>query len=254
MSEDLAAASLASNGGGTRGGGRWSPLAGVGGYGSTMRIIKSSGTRSSEHLVPGRAFRHYDISSANILFSCPACTAAEGFGLTYFLFSPPQVELGTPEVFEAAVLPPATAISDGGHLAWFQERVAAWRGRLLGDTLARLSRQISYLLEDEEDLGDLSHSPDEKSFDALLEYLAGHPWIKAPSLTLSRNGYFVAHWRPAGERKARISIEFRGEKRVRWSVADGRDTGVPTVVGGICSILELEGYLERHRNWMRLEG
>jgi hypothetical protein len=140
--------------------------------------------------------------------------------------------------------------TDEGPLARSQRCLNAWTGRLLADTIARLGQQIAYLLEDEEDLSDLSSPPDTKSLDALLSYLASHRWIKAPSLTLSRNGRFVAHWRRANGERARISVEFIDGEHVRWSIADARDARAPTVVGGICSILELDEYLRHRRDWM----
>jgi hypothetical protein len=115
-----------------------------------------------------------------------------------------------------------------------------------------MNRQLSHLLEDEGDLAELLRAPDPKSFEALLTYLAARPWAKAPSMTLTREGFFVANWRPAAQEKARLSVDFLDEERVRWSAVDARDAKSPTMTGGICSILELDEHLGRYRDWLVL--
>lgn len=147
---------------------------------------------------------------------------------------------------------PVSADDEAGTLARFQGMLAAWKGRLFTGTFERLGRQLPYLLDDEEELAALSHTADAASFAALLSYLAVRPWIKAPSLTLTRNGIFVANWRPAAEAKARLSVEFTDEKRVRWSAVDVRNAKSSTMTGGICSVSDLDEHLRCYRSWFCL--
>lgn len=147
---------------------------------------------------------------------------------------------------------PAPADDAAGTLARFQGMLEAWKGRLFTGTFERLGRQLPYLLEDEEELAALSHTADAASFAALLSYLAVRPWIKAPSLTLTRNGTFVANWRPVADAKARLSVEFTDEKRVRWSAVDVRNAHAPTMTGGTCSVSDLDEHLRRYRSWFCL--
>lgn len=147
---------------------------------------------------------------------------------------------------------PVPADDEAGTLARFQGVLETWKGRLFTGTLERVGRQLPYLLEDEEELAALSHTPDAASFVALLSYLAVRPWIKAPSLTLTRNGIFVANWRPAAQSKARLSVEFTDEKRVRWSAVDVRSAQASTMIGGICSVSDLDEHLRCYRSWFCL--
>ena len=147
---------------------------------------------------------------------------------------------------------PAPADDEAGTLARFQGMLEAWKGRLFTGTFERLGRQLPYLLEDEEELAALSRAADAASFAALLSYLAVRAWIKAPSLTLTRNGIFIANWRPTAEAKARLSVEFTDEKRVRWSAVDVRNAKASTMTGGICSVSDLDEHLRRYRSWFCL--
>jgi hypothetical protein len=146
----------------------------------------------------------------------------------------------------------ASVVDDPSTLARFRRILETWRGRLFTGTRDRLDRQLSYLLEDEEDLAELSRTPDPKTFEALLSYLAARQWIKAPSLTLTREGIFVANWRPASVEKARLSIDFLDETRVRWSAVDARKPKAPTMAGGLCSVSDLDEHLRPYRGWLCL--
>ncbi len=128
-------------------------------------------------------------------------------------------------------------------LSRFQQELERWNGRLITGTWEGLLRQLSYLLEDEEDLAD-GAAPDAKSFEALSGYLAARPWVKAPSLTLTRSGIFVGNWRPNSGAKARLFVDFIDEKRVRWSAADAREGKPPASTGGICCSLGMDEHLE----------
>ncbi len=150
-------------------------------------------------------------------------------------------------------MPADASVDETSTLARFRKILETWRGRLFTGTLDRLDRQLSHLLEDEEDLAELSRTPDPRTFEALLSYLAARPWIKAPSLTLTRDGIFVANWRPAREAKARLSLDFLDERRVRWSAADARDERKgPTMAGGVCSLSDLDEHLRPYRGWICL--
>jgi hypothetical protein len=138
---------------------------------------------------------------------------------------------------------------ESSTLSRFQKVLETWNGLLFTNTRERLSRQLTYLLEDEEDLAGAGE-PGARSFEALLGYLSARPWVGAPSLTLTRNGIFVANWRPAAQAKARLSVDFMDENRARWSAADAREGQAPTMTGGICSISELDEYLGRYQSWM----
>lgn len=141
---------------------------------------------------------------------------------------------------------------DTSTLSRFRKTLETWKGHLFTETLNHLDRQLSYLLEEEEDLAELSHAPDPKSFEALLSYLAARPWIKAPSLTLTRNGAFVANWRPTDDAKARLSVDFLDERRVRWSAIDARNPKAPTMAGGTCPASNLDQQLRPYRGWICL--
>jgi hypothetical protein len=147
--------------------------------------------------------------------------------------------------------PSDPAESDSNTLSRFQSVLETWKGRLFTGTWDRLNRQLSYLLEDEEDLAE-SGPPDTRSFEALLSYLAARPWVRAPSVTLTKTGVFVASWRPASGAKARLSVDFMDEKRVRWSAADAREGKTPAVTGGTCSVSELDEHLGKYQSWMSL--
>jgi hypothetical protein len=144
-------------------------------------------------------------------------------------------------------------VEEAGTAARFHKILETWKGRLFTGLMDRLAKQLSYLLGDEEDLAELLRAPDVKSFENFLSYCADRPWVKAPSLTLTRNGNFVANWRPAPHVKARVSIEFMADRRVRWSAADAENTGsLPTIIGGVCSISELDEHLGHYREWTHL--
>ena len=92
---------------------------------------------------------------------------------------------------------------DTSTLSRFRKTLETWKGHLFTETLNHLDRQLSYLLEEEEDLAELSHAPDPKSFEALLSYLAARPWIKAPSLTLTETGLSS----PIGDRQTTLRLD-----------------------------------------------
>jgi hypothetical protein len=149
-------------------------------------------------------------------------------------------------------MPADASVDETSTLARLRKILETWRGRLFTGTLDRLDRQLSYLLEDEEDLAELSRTPDPKIFEALLSYLAARPWIKAPSLTLTRDGIFVANWRPTSNEKARLSIDFLDDNRVHWSAVDARNPKMPTMTGGLCSFSDLDEHLRPYRGWLCL--
>ena len=156
---------------------------------------------------------------------------------------------GTETAIDLRLSDPAE--NESSALFRFQRCLEAWRGRLFTGTRDRLNRQLLYLFEDEEDLAE-GGVPDMRSFEALLNYLAVRPWIKAPSLTLTQSGVFVAHWRPVAQAKARLSVDFIDEKRVRWSAADARQGDTPSITGGICPVSELDDHLGKYQSWMSL--
>jgi hypothetical protein len=143
------------------------------------------------------------------------------------------------------------SVEETNTVAQFRKVMEGWRGRLFTKTLDALDRQISYLLENEEDLAELSRAPDPKSFGTLLRYLSARWWVKAPSLTLTRHGVFVASWRPTPSAKARLSIDFLDHDRARWSAVDAREKA-PTMAGGLCPVSNLDEYLRPYISWLRL--
>jgi hypothetical protein len=133
----------------------------------------------------------------------------------------------------------------------FEAIIDVCKGRLAPSTFESLKRQLPYTLGDDEELSEPMQRPDAASFGAMLTYLAKHHWIKPPSLTLTRNGIFVANWRLGREQKARLSVDFLDEKRARWSAVDSRDVETPTMVGGVCPMSRLEAHLRIYKNWLR---
>lgn len=131
---------------------------------------------------------------------------------------------------------------------WIQI-LAQWRNSLERDTVESIERQLPYLLNDE--FVDEDYHLSLSSFTTILNYLAERRWIKVPALTLTRNGIFVGNWRPARDEKARLSIDFIDNRRVRWSAVDIRDAEAPAMIGGLCPISELDAHLRFYRDWLR---
>jgi hypothetical protein len=174
------------------------------------------------------------------------------FAAARSVLSEGATDRSTLETMRLDLITPKSAEEDIRTLTRFQTILDGWKGKLFTNTLERLRAQLSYLLADEEELNELLQAPGTKSFEALLGYLAARPWIKAPSLTLTRNGVFVANWRPAREAKARLSVDFINEKRARWSGVDAQDADAPTMAGGVCSVSDLDEHLRPYRGWICL--
>jgi hypothetical protein len=88
--------------------------------------------------------------------------------------------------------------------------------RLSNEIADELKNFVQRLLIDESDLTDEGVIPKPAAFDGLIAFLARHPWVRMPGLTITRAGTFAAFW--DNDRKARIRLDFIGPTRVRWVV------------------------------------
>lgn len=89
----------------------------------------------------------------------------------------------------------------------------------IGDNHARaLYKQLTALLDDEQELIDASVLPSAASFCGLIQFLRQNEGLKHPGLSLDLQGRFVAAWQPRG--RAKLSITFDGLTSARWIASD----------------------------------
>jgi hypothetical protein len=87
----------------------------------------------------------------------------------------------------------------------------------LSTTLGEAIRQfVGRLLADRPDLIEEGVSPSLDAFSGLVSFLADHPSVRVPGLTITPEGAVAAIW--DHERTARIRLDFIDQTRVQWVV------------------------------------
>jgi hypothetical protein len=81
-----------------------------------------------------------------------------------------------------------------------------------------LHKQLTALLDDEQELADASVRPSMASFAGLIQFLQRNKGLKHPGLSLDQQGRFVAVWQPRN--RAKISITFKGLTSANWIAID----------------------------------
>ena len=99
--------------------------------------------------------------------------------------------------------------------AALRAELAAHKVRLRYDVYEVIQDRIPVLL-DPDDWETSDTWPNMTSFNRMLGYLGAHPEYRAPSVFLTRLGYFDASWRPAKD--ALVSIIFRPDGHANWLV------------------------------------
>ncbi|HYM30440.1 MAG TPA: hypothetical protein VEU47_04025 [Candidatus Cybelea sp.] len=102
------------------------------------------------------------------------------------------------------------------QLQRYKAALAGWSARLPPMTYFVLERHLAAIFGDVDEV----ISAQSGSFDEILSYLASHRYLKPPSMQLRRDGIFSIAWSPGG--KARITLEFLGDGKVRCIAVDAR--------------------------------
>ncbi len=110
-----------------------------------------------------------------------------------------------------------------------------------------LQRQLTALLNDEEELSDAGVRPSMASFAGLLQFLQRNEGLKHPGLSLDSQGYFVASWQPRG--RAKLSITFTGLTNAKW-IASDRSGPEPKRGSGLMAGMAAGCIDERFCGWL----
>lgn len=97
----------------------------------------------------------------------------------------------------------------------FSRALAEWRGLLAPDHFDAMVRHIDRLLSDEEELEEDNVVPSLSSFDDMLAFLSGRPWVRTPAAGLNRRGQFSISWGKAHP-QVDVTLTFLGEGSVKW--------------------------------------
>jgi hypothetical protein len=118
---------------------------------------------------------------------------------------------GEARVQQRATQPPPSSTA----LKRFEEKLGAWRDKLTPAHFVALEAHLAHFLGDEEELREEGIKPSLASFDDLLQFLATHPWAKAPAAALDKQGNWALAWSPNRGAKANLIMTFMGENRVK---------------------------------------
>ena len=195
-------------------------------------------------------FEYYDQGAVTTLYDQPIITSDT---------SSTSPELG---LFRSVAVTPASgSVAITSPTAWAScpqampspvaqlvQRLDRARGKLTTEAADALKEFVSRLISNESDLVDEGLVPRPGAFDGLIAFFAGHPWVRMPGLTLTREGDFAAIW--DNDRKDRIRFDFREQGRVRWVVV--RASPEPATGSGELNLKAVDGIIETHnaKDWM----
>ncbi len=133
-------------------------------------------------------------------------------------------------------------------VAQLAQRLDRARSQLPAAAAVTLDKFINRRMINESDLVEEGLVPRLNAFDGLIAFLAGHPSVRMPGLTLTRDADVSAIW--DNDQTDRIRFDFRDHRRVRWVVV--RTSPEPASGSGEISLEAVDRIIEAHnaKDWM----
>lgn len=129
----------------------------------------------------------------------------------------------------------------------FESLLSKLRTSLPNKTFLALQKQLRSLLADESDLDEAGVSPSVISFQGLLYFFRWNHVEHHPSISLDRNGNFVASWGASGVSK--LSLIFTGLTDGRWLAVDRSSGKIDKAAGKLSSDIRAS-IPERFHGWI----